>query len=68
LWSFVLLFPIWYVWTKKNLATLIRCLAQFSFSVRTTLLGYGRTKKWQQLKVLFYQFTDSAVPNGGGKA
>jgi hypothetical protein len=23
LWSFVIFFPIWYVWTKKNLATLV---------------------------------------------
>jgi hypothetical protein len=23
LWSFVIFFPIWYVWTKKNLATLL---------------------------------------------
>jgi hypothetical protein len=22
LWSFVIFFPIWYVWTKRNLATL----------------------------------------------
>jgi uncharacterized RDD family membrane protein YckC len=25
LWSFVIFFPFWYVWTKKNLATL--CLS-----------------------------------------
>jgi hypothetical protein len=24
LWSFVIFFPIWYVWTKRNLATLVR--------------------------------------------
>jgi hypothetical protein len=24
LWSFVIIFPIWNVWTKKNLATLLR--------------------------------------------
>jgi hypothetical protein len=33
LWSFVPLFPFWYVWTKKDLATLIqhgtRCIATF---------------------------------------
>jgi hypothetical protein len=23
LWSFGMLFPFWYVWTKKNLATLL---------------------------------------------
>jgi hypothetical protein len=28
LWSFVIFFPIWYVWTKKNLATLNRTRAR----------------------------------------
>jgi hypothetical protein len=28
LWSFVIFFPFWYVWTKKNLATLHRCLLE----------------------------------------
>jgi hypothetical protein len=23
-WSFVIFFPTWYVWTKKNLATLFK--------------------------------------------
>jgi hypothetical protein len=27
LWSFVLFFPIWNVWNKKNLATLIKTRA-----------------------------------------
>jgi hypothetical protein len=27
LWSFGILFPLWYIWTKKNLATLIQTFA-----------------------------------------
>jgi hypothetical protein len=33
LWSFVIFFPIWYVWTKKNLATLF--VTQFFFKAGT---------------------------------
>jgi hypothetical protein len=32
LWSFVIFFPIWYAWTKKNLATLdLTKAGQFSY-------------------------------------
>jgi hypothetical protein len=30
LWSFGMVLPIWYVWTKKNLATLVSAPACYS--------------------------------------
>jgi hypothetical protein len=33
LWSFVVFFPIWNVWTKKNLATLLAIISTFATKV-----------------------------------
>jgi hypothetical protein len=56
LWSFGILFPIWYVWTKKNLATLVGGDA-FSQIWRETIRtkkkhfrgNFGRGKRWTSL-------------------
>jgi hypothetical protein len=38
LWSFGIFFSIWYIWTKKNLATLHTTTIQISFQMHTIMM------------------------------
>jgi hypothetical protein len=53
LWSFGIFFPIWNVWTKKNLATLLHTLMSPVSELLPIILSYmvWQDLKWAQLTV-----------------
>jgi hypothetical protein len=62
LWSFGILFSFWYVWTKKNLATLI--LTQPKMGVLETLkrcFVVDRRLIWLQVSVFLFQLGEKFV-------
>jgi hypothetical protein len=45
LWSFGIFFPFWYVWTKKDLATLLHTTLEWCV-IKSCRLSYIRLYEW----------------------
>jgi hypothetical protein len=63
LWLFVVFFPIWYVWTKKNLATLLSSEAQLTCTRQPTPSKNGTHFVRIQKPVATYDLGKFSVTN-----
>jgi hypothetical protein len=50
LWSFGIFFPFWYVWTKKNLATLPQSKLTWSASLPVLIAQLGISVQGDQMR------------------
>jgi hypothetical protein len=60
LWSFVIFFPFWYVWIKKNLATLQQT-STFALNVRAILTFKELPKNGFMCCSLLYKFSEEKM-------